>query len=278
MSESERFLEPISKFLYTETFPSMKTSITLIIVLTLTLDKNFMKFINSDIQLQQITWLQNYKIETISLGSCLFLGLLKIYRENLKGSKDEYLHVITSCCIYNLSEQSTGLNEIASMDLLSLIKVIFSKFNKLKSRDSDSEMTNCVFILNFLIGITSKILFATYTSNPFLIYSILHHSVLLHKLKESELSSNNISLICEMIDYLLPKIDDDNIMLIITSYSKTFTFIREPEYSLFNNATSIEFYEEKKRWEECMIPFIWADTLNNSLYLPNKDRILLFKT
>mmetsp|Transcript_27510 Transcript_27510/g.27176 ORF Transcript_27510/g.27176 Transcript_27510/m.27176 type:complete len:249 (+) Transcript_27510:1258-2004(+) len=246
------------KYLYTEAAYSLKCNLILIIILLLSNDKIFLKFINSSIQLQQISWLQNYRIESMSLGSCLFLGILRKFRENLRSSKNEYLYVISSSCFYNIAESSTNLHELVCMDYLSLVKAVYNKYTNLKNNEKPPEdIQGCVEILNLLIEILAKILIFTYNSNPFLIYSILHQSELIENIKEANIINKNIDIIKGVVDFFLPKINsDENIILVIMSYSKTFKINREIELKAFDGALNVEFFEEKAKWEKCMIPFI----------------------
>ncbi|CAG9325441.1 DYM [Blepharisma stoltei] len=278
LTEPERFLEPMACYLYSAPKDCFRLYLTLITIHRLANDRNFIKFINNDVILQQIPWLQDFHIDSISLGSLLYLGLIKIYRENIRGTKDEYLHVISSSCLFFLAEFSVNLHEIPSMELLNIIKALVVKHNKLIAAETPaSEIDANKDLIYLSIDILTKILFSTYTTNSYLLYAILHHSELFTKLKESDLLSTNIEIINEIISYLLAHIETENIMEGINTFCKTFKFSRAPEYLIFKDITSIQFFEEGRRWEECIIPYLWAETVNGLITLPNMEKILLFK-
>lgn len=132
-------------------------------------------------------------------------------------------------------------------------------------------------LVELTLDLLTKLLFSTYTSNYYLLYSVLHHADFFIKLKETDFSKTNIRLINDLIDHLMHHIDDEKLHESIWTYCKTFKFSFEPDYTIFKKTAQIEFHQDSRRWEECMMPHIWAEIANRLIDLPSVERVLLFK-
>jgi hypothetical protein len=68
-----------------------------------------------DQMIASVTWVHEYKLTDISVGSLVLLSLISLFRDNLVHVRDSYVHTICLLCLYNLSEHSFNLHNIASL-------------------------------------------------------------------------------------------------------------------------------------------------------------------
>lgn len=134
-----------------------------------------------ELMISSVTWVQEYKLTDISLGSIVMLAVLRLYRENLVHIRDPYIHAVASSTLYNLAEHSFNLHDITSLQLLKLIKAIYNKYAK-TTDEGDKEETRQVF--NSLLEILTKMMRATISNNASLTYIIMHHARLFERVAE----------------------------------------------------------------------------------------------
>ena len=279
LSEPETFIEPLAGYLYSDSKDSFKTHLVLVVILMLTQDKLFMKFICNDVHLTKVTWLQDYHIESISLGSLLFLGVLKLFRENIKGPREEYKHVIASGSLFNLAEQCNNLHELTSLEFASLVKALFSKYKKVSTAQKPTqEIQATVELINLLTDIICRLLQHTYQYNTSFLYVLIHHAELWEELSNSSLKTPNVEVIYSLVRYLVEHVDRDNLLTSIMELTKRYNLEGEVEMEAFGKAMSFEFEEDLDLWEQFSVPYLWAEVSSKDFVLIKKNRIMLFKT
>ena len=182
------------------------------------------------------------------------LSVLRMYRENLVHIRDPYIHAIATTTLYNLAEHSFNLHDIASLQLLKLIKAVYNKYVKVTDQN-EKEETRQVF--NSLIEVLTKMMRGTISNNASLTYIIMHHARLFERISEDEsLNCTNVELFLELIEYLGKSIDAEDVYASVTTQVKMFAPKKVPNYTLFKGVLGFN-YKEDESMESFMIPFIW---------------------
>jgi hypothetical protein len=160
----------------------------------------FSRFINMDLIIPTVTWVNEYKLVDISLGSLVMLSVISLFRENLVHVRDNYIHTISMICLYNIAEHSFNLHDIASLQLLKLTKAIFNKYCKV---EDETEKAETLQVFNSMLEIITKIMRATVSNNPSFIYIVMHHARLFERMAEDPaICQANVELFLELIEYL----------------------------------------------------------------------------
>lgn len=281
MADPENFLETLAKALYRreEVHDKVSLYINLIIQLILSQDSLFYRYIHSEINLEEVSWLTEYNCERISLGSLVLLGILRVFRDNVRAEKDDYVHAISTACLYNISEQAICLHDLPAMNFLSLIKGLHNTVNKHHAQSptsSDYEMSLQLLMLS--IDLLAKMLQATYTQNPSLIYAILLHSETFIKLHETYPGHKNITFINEMVSHLIDKIEGEVDSATISNHAKMLNLTTDLEMQYFRGVLMFEYQEEPQKWEEAIIPWLWSKGVASGIRLFKSDSILFYKS
>lgn len=274
LSDPEIFLEPLLGELYKSTKITCRVYLILVLLLILSKDKIFIRFINKDVILTNISWLKEYHIEKISLGSLMFLSLTKLFRENIRSGKLDYIHITTVGCLFNISTSVMFLHELPSMEYLLLCKALFSKYSKLLHKNT-SELSIFHDLTELSIELLCKIMSSGLSSNPNLVQAVLHHSELFTKLKNSELVNPSITAVFEYIEACMKSIDIDNIQISILQTIKLYQFPALTTDIL--PCKEFVFLEHPGKWEEFITPYLWTDLVKEIFYVPNNPRIVLFR-
>lgn len=273
-SDPEAFLEPLLGEVYAVTENTPRLHLILVLLMILSKDKIFIRFINKDAILSNVVWLQEYHIEKISLGSLMVLALVRLIRENLRTKKQDYVHVATISCMLNISSSLTNLHELPSMELVSLCKALFSKYSKLQGK-STSEIGLFADLLHLTIELLCKIMYSGLSSNPYLIQAVLHHSEMFTKIKHSDLVNQNVTSICDCIENCMRNIDSENVLESILCTSKVYQF-GECSNDILQCREFI-FVEHGQKWEEFVVPYVWQEITKDLVAVPNISRVVLFR-
>lgn len=274
LSEPETFLEPLLGEIYEKKVTNERIYLIMVNLLVLSKDKIFIKFINKDIFLSTVSWLKEYNITKISLGSLMFLSLTKLLRENLRNDKLDYLHVVTIGCLFNVSQSIISLNELPSIEYLSLCKALYSKYCKLLNKET-SELPLFTDLLHLTIEILCRILNVGLSFNPHLVQAVLHYSELFIKLKASSIRNKNILALNECIEMLMKNIDSENVKESILINCRNHSFSNfQPEIL---NCKEFVYLENSEKWEEFIVPHLWMDATKTVFKVPNLSRAVLFR-
>ena len=274
LSEPEVFLEPMLGELYREVQINERTYLILVNLLILSKDKIFIKFINKDIMLSNVSWLKEFHIEKISLGSLMFLALTRVLRENLRNQKLDYIHVIASACLFNISTSTVQLNELPSMEFISLCKALYSRYCKISSKDT-SETGIFADLIHLIIEILARILHNGLSLNPSLMQAVLHHSDLFVKLKNSSINNKNIQALHDLIEVFMKVVDTENVIESISIQCKTHSLAAYHAEIL--NVKEFVFEESLDKWEEFFVPHVWIAVTKEVFLVPNMSRVVLFR-
>ena len=274
LSDPESFLEPLLGELYSLGKTTCRAQLILVLLLILSKDKVFIRFINKDVVLTAVPWLKEYHIEKISLGSLMFLALTRVFRENIRTGKQDYLHVVTVGCFFNIATSLNHLHELPSMEYLQLCKALYSKYARLQYKET-SEVSLFQDLVMLSIEILGRIMTAGLASNPYLVQAVLHHAELFSKLKHSEICNQNVRAICDCIEACMKSLDTDNILASILQTSKVYQL--PPVTSDILPCKEFSFVEQQARWEEFLVPYLWMDITAGCMPVPNISRAMLFR-
>ena len=274
LSDPESFLEPLLGELYVFSKTSCRMQLVLVLLLILSKDKVFIRFINKDVVLTAVSWLKEYHIERISLGSLMFLALTRAFRENIRTGKQDYLHTIIVGCLFNIATSLNNVHELPSMEYLQLCKALYSKYAKLQYKET-SEIVLFQDLVGLSIEILCRIMSAGLASNPYLVQAVMHHAELFSKLKHSDICNLNVKAICDCIEACMKSLDSDNILPSILQISKVYQFPMVTSEIL--PCKEFNFVEQQDRWEEFLVPYLWMDITAGCMSVPNISRVMLFR-
>jgi hypothetical protein len=252
-AEPEALLEPLCKRVF-EGEQQAALYLELLLVLRLSEDHLFTRFLFADVQLPSVAWIPDYQVTQMSVGSLLFFTLLQSLRANLKGAKEPYLHVLICACLFNLSEQALNLHEVPSMTLVSLIKVLFGQWKKKQSPTAAS-------LLSSLVDILSNILKSNACHNPKLAHAILHDTHLFDQMAEASFSPQNIGVVRELSQYLLADLDLDHLEDTVTSRLRVYNANRFPVFEVFGGVAKFKLSKLGQEWEPFLVPYVWTELM-----------------
>ena len=268
LSDPESFLEPLLGELYVFSKTSCRMQLVLVLLLILSKDKVFIRFINKDVVLTAVSWLKEYHIERSSLGSLMFLALTRAFRENIRTGKQDYLHTIIVGCLFNIATSLNNVHELPSMEYLQLCNA------KLQYKET-SELVLFQDLVGLSIEILCRIMSAGLASNPYLVQAVMHHAELFSKLKHSDICNLNVKAICDCIEACMKSLDSDNILPSILQISKVYQFPMVTSEIL--PCKEFNFVEQQDRWEEFLVPYLWMDITAGCMSVPNISRVMLFR-
>lgn len=258
-AEPEALLEPLCKRVF-EGEQQGALYLQLLLVLRLSEDHLFTRFLFSDIELQNITWIPDYQVTQMNQGSLLFFTLLQCLRANLKGTKEPYLHVLISSCLFNLSENALNLHEIPSMTLISLIKVLFGQWKRRQDATTSS-------LLSSLVDILANVLKSNANHNPKLAHAILHDVHLFEEMAVADFSPRNVALMTELAKYLLHELDLEHLEEQVVSRLRVYNQSQSPLFQVFGGVAKFKLARLGQDWEPFLVPYVWAE-LESLLWKP----------
>jgi hypothetical protein len=274
LSEPETFLEPLLGELYQASSFNERSYQILVDLLILSKDKIFIKFINEHVLLSSVAWLQDFHIERISLGSLMFLTLTRVLRENLRNLKLDFVHVVTVACLFNVAQATVNLSELPSMELLALVKALYSRYCKLITKDT-SETGIFADLVHLTVEVIARILQSGLSLNTNLVQAILHHSDLFNKLRNSQLSNKNIVALHECVENFMKHVDSENVLESIMIQCKT-----SQVSGCFHEILDCKEFvlgENFEKWEEFLVPHLWKYLTQEVFPVPNASRVVLFR-
>lgn len=178
-------LVPILKLLYTiEHRPINQVYLLLIMLLILSQESTYVDNVFR-ITLTDVSFYRQRNLKDVQLGSLTVVILLQVSKYNAYCLKDLYLHTNALATLANLAPNTVALNTYACQRLLNTLdslekmlgKLARKKEEDLKEQDiaaCDLEIQLCSDFVNIILEFINAILVHNLTTNPNLVYCLLH--------------------------------------------------------------------------------------------------------
>ncbi|EFA83636.1 putative dymeclin [Heterostelium album PN500] len=248
----------------------------LIIILILSQDTLFNANVHS-LVIHQVLWYKERHLVDISLGGLLMVVLIKSIMLNLSKLRDVYLHTNCLAILANLSSNISHIHPYVSSRLVKLLEILSKRYMKLKRSstqnqssenleisltdiNSDELQTHSDF-LYIVLQIINNTLTYRATSNPHLIYSLLHQNEYLPGFINddnlSELSTNILNILSFFTYELSLESSQDwsaeKILLFLETKSKQIAVPPLDQEGILRFK-----YEEESNSFEFITPYIWS--------------------
>merc|ERR1719220_2970617 len=267
----------------------------LIVLLILSEDDCYTKSIHEImLPLDDLEWFREKPLVDCTLGSLVFLILIKTIHANMQKYKDQYLHTNCMSVLGNLSYKLRLLHPYAASRFLKVFQALMKKNSSLSSVDGKEELENLDYaeskvvkhVVKTLFNVMAVALANNLFSNVELIYNVLYHKEAFTEFHEQlraevetfdEVNSSNVSalnllnstglIIClELIKFFDQKmgeanqkdndylLNSDNFKCHVTCSLKTFP----RRFLLSRPLTDLKYnYIQEDNPEDYFIPYIW---------------------
>eukprot|EP00878_Enallax_costatus_P040177 GHUV01046185.1.p1 GENE.GHUV01046185.1~~GHUV01046185.1.p1 ORF type:complete len:259 (+),score=79.14 GHUV01046185.1:162-938(+) len=151
-----------------------------IILLILSQDTSFSHNIHKVMLPGTVSWYRERLLHKVSLGSLVFIVLLRTAHQNVGQLQDLYLPTNTLAALANLAPQATSLHSHAAQRLVGLTVQLARRWLKLSQAARDplapplQELQVPQEFLRILLEVINCILSLNLTRNPELVYALLH--------------------------------------------------------------------------------------------------------
>lgn len=259
-AEHDRYLPRLCELAHSATLPPTQVYLVLSIFLVLSSDRAFTRFLNREVSLGGVPWLQ-YSASGISLGSLLLLVVVKVFRDNLS-AKDEYTHVTTVAVIYNLAREAVRLHEATAQYILATLVHLW---RRRKSPDTS---------LDLFLDLFAVLLRHTYRDSPWLVYMTLREEDAFRQMEEAEIATGVVAGVQELIRYCLERMAGENVLEDVARLARDFTFSQPLQLSYLSD---VQFFSpcRDRTWEQWAIPVVWSCAQSEGLRVSSSSLMRL---
>lgn len=214
-SDIDRLIVPLLQQLYTATPRSPHHLYVLqIIVLILSQDEALSKSVHK-LRLARVPWYTERQLHDVTLGSLLFVVLLRTALHNLLGSRDVYLHTNTLAALANLVPHAVGLDSHATHRLMMVLEAGRKRLRKLIACEAtapdaiatERERQLVEDFLKTVVEVTDSLIVHALPKNPELVYSLLHRQEVLRQLAAEPAWGERLHNVCTVLDHFNARID-----------------------------------------------------------------------
>ncbi|XAR49055.1 hypothetical protein NMG60_11032089 [Bertholletia excelsa] len=274
--------------------------LVLIVLLILSQDSSFNASVHKLI-LARVPWYQEHCLHQMSLGSLMFIILIRTVKYNLSKMHDVYLHTNCLATLANMAPHVHHLSSYASQRLVSLFDMLVRKYNKLaelknhinggngKSREENlpedlvvtsTEMHIYTDFLKLVLEIINGILTYTLPRNPEVVYTILHRQEVFLPLKNHPHFNELLDNIYTVLDFFNTRVDAqrmegewsvEKVLEVIIINCRSW---RGEGLMMFNQLRFT--YEQESHTEEFFIPYVWQLAISHWGFSFNPSSIKLF--
>lgn len=275
ISNIESFFEPLLNELNSATQISFRTDLILIITLKLSESHEFKQKIFKSSNLNSVSWIKDYVVQDISLGSITFFVITKLLKQNLKEKKLEHIQVYCIGILFNLSQSSINLHNIASFEFINFIKGLYSSYCVCLKTDQ-SLVESIKYFIQLLVDILCKVLQQGLSQNTNLVLLMLSESELFRKLRNSNLVNDNLENVSNCLENILIFINKDENKEAGVKMACQLQKFEETDPGILN-INSFKFFEDPAKWEEFVVPYIWSEISNETLILQIDEMQAIFE-
>ena len=274
-SNMESFLEPLLGELYSPIKFSFRIDVILIILLKLSENNSFVQQTFKSQNLKNVTWIKDYVVEEISLGSMIFFVITKLLKQNFKEKKLEHIQVYCIGILFNLSQSAANLHNIPSYEFLNFLKGLYSSYCIcLKTDPGLAE--NIKYFMQLLIDIICKILQQGLSQNSNLVLVMLSENELFKKMRNSEIGNHCLEEISNCLKNILMFIKKDENKEEGVKTACQLQKFEEADLEILS-VKSFKFFEDPGKWEEFVVPYIWSEISNETFVLQVDEMQAIFE-
>eukprot|EP00941_MAST-03F_sp_MAST-3F-sp1_P005455 g5455.t1 len=202
--------------------------VLVIIMLIFSQDASFNKHVHLRVRLAEVPWFESYVLQNITLGSLMFLILLRVLQTNMSKMQDAHVHTYCTAALANVSHHCEGLHQHPSQRLVGLIRVLVRKYvyvtNLIKTQENSANgvggvergekggrsipellqvQETCGVLLRMMLEICSAMLNRRMLrSNVALVYALLHEKRIAQDFEKPNEFSALFAPIKDMIDFV----------------------------------------------------------------------------
>lgn len=294
-SDIERLLLPLLRVVYDA--QNLKTHVlylATISLLMLTQDEFFNKVINEQgYKPANCVWYQERNLPVMSLGSFLFLNLVRVLSINISSIRDRYLHNNCSAALANMSSEVKNLHSVPVQRLTAFFEQVSKRYRKTLTeirRNSSSgpvqenenqnmeELAVLEELLRMILEVVNGILYNQMQFNPNMVHTMLYKRTLFQNFRGNPAFSDVIQNLEQVIQYFYTEVDKcgqeivgaEQVLEVITSATKKFPFEKLKKFPKLNFK-----YVEESNSCEFFSPFCWKLVTDRIMHWP-EHKILLF--
>eukprot|EP00879_Flechtneria_rotunda_P020891 GHRR01021996.1.p1 GENE.GHRR01021996.1~~GHRR01021996.1.p1 ORF type:complete len:588 (+),score=216.63 GHRR01021996.1:369-2132(+) len=250
-----------------------------IIILILSQDTSFSHNIHKVLLPGSVTWYQERMLQKISLGSLVFVVLLRTVHKNVGQLQDLYLPTNTLAALANLAPQVISLHSHAAQRLVGLTALLARRWLKISQSSAAGDVVLSPppqdlqvlgDFLRILLEVINCILALNLARNPDLVYALLHKQEVFAQLRGQQGLTDLVNNLQAVIDYFNSKLESinsnyatapegqaewsvDRVLELVQSFTQSWRPNR------LKHLPEMRFvYEEEAAPEEFFVPYCWS--------------------
>ncbi|KAF6251815.1 Dymeclin [Scenedesmus sp. NREL 46B-D3] len=245
-----------------------------IIVLILSQDTSFSHNIHKVMLLGNVPWYRERVLSKVSLGSLVFVVLLRTAHQNVGQLQDLYLPTNTLAALANLAPQVSGLHSHAAQRLVGLTSLLARRWLKISQVLAGSTPSQDMQVLHdflrILLEVIHTVLSLNLGRNPELVYALLHRQEVFGQLRGREGLAELMDNLQSVIDFFNSKLDSINgnqaaapegqaEWSVVRVLELVQTFAQSWRGERLKQLPELRFvYEEEAAPEEFFVPYCWS--------------------
>ncbi|CAD7696443.1 unnamed protein product [Ostreobium quekettii] len=294
-SDLDTLLLPILRQTYLSSSKSQsQLYLLIIIILILSQDASFGENIHK-VPISPPDWYRDRAMGKTTLGSLLIVVLLRTASHNLAKTRDPYLHTNTVAALSNLATSVTALSTHAAQRLVSLLDMLFRKYDKavrlvggssggfVSGGEHSPELQFYGEFLRTLLEVINSIITTGLANNTELVYAMLYRQSVFVALQRHSQCLDLLENIQVVIEYFNTRIDEARSLQPSTDWGadKVLDVLRTTSRSWrpekLRHFPELKFlYEEEANPEEFFVPLVWSLVVTHLDVAWNPDLIVLF--
>eukprot|EP00882_Tetradesmus_deserticola_P021481 GHRQ01023254.1.p1 GENE.GHRQ01023254.1~~GHRQ01023254.1.p1 ORF type:complete len:322 (+),score=177.91 GHRQ01023254.1:768-1733(+) len=245
-----------------------------IMLLILSQDTSFSHNIHKVMLPGSVPWYRERVLSKISLGSLVFVVLLRTALQNVGQLQDLYLPTNTLAALANLAPQVSGLHSHAAQRLVGLATLLARRWLKLSQAQASSTPNQDVQVLHdflrILLEVINTVLSLNLGRNPELVYALLHRQEVFSQLRGREGLAELLDNLQSVIDFFNSRLDSikgeqaaapegqaewsvGRVLELVQTFAQSWRGER------LKQLPELRFvYEEEAAPEEFFVPYCWS--------------------
>ncbi|KAI5064179.1 hypothetical protein GOP47_0020849 [Adiantum capillus-veneris] len=297
-TDLDTLMMPLLEMLYDSPRKSVKqTYMLVIILLILSQDSSFNSSLHK-LVLPGVSWFKDQILTQTTLGSLMFVILIRTVKYNLAALRDVYLHTNCLATLSNMAPHAYKLSAYASQRLVSLFEMLSRKYFKMANASKASDLRTDSFeavqtigdasaelhiytdFLRLVFEIFNAILTYALPHNPEVVYALLHRQELFKPFQDHPLFTDLVENIISVLSHFNTHLDaqkDKGEWSVETVLQAIVAITRSWRGEGIKMFPQLRFtYEEDQCPEEFFVPYVWQLVVSYSGIAWNKDTITLF--
>lgn len=246
-----------------------------IIVLILSQDTSFSANIHK-VVVPSVPWYSERVLSRVSLGSLVYIVLLRSTLLNFSNASDLYLPTNTLAALANMAPQVSGLHAHAAQRLVGLFAALAKRHAKLSKHIGDGAITQqagavelqvMLDFLRIILEIMNAVLVSGLQRNPELVYALLHRQEVFAQFRGQPRLQQLVDNIQVVIEFFNSRLEASRggedasasewgvgqLMELVSTHSSAWRTDR------LRPLPELRFvYEEEAHPEEFFVPYVWS--------------------